>query len=62
LLTAAFAMSGADAAIPAPRVISTSTVDAPPVHATKCVTRANIHTTVNGVAGAGCRAASIVVN
>ena len=50
LLTAAVAMSGADAAIPAPRVISAWTDDAPHVRATKFVTRANIHTTVNGVA------------
>jgi hypothetical protein len=55
------AASGPDVATPASDVMTTSADDAPHVQATKYVTRANIQTTVNGVAGAGCRATSIVM-
>jgi hypothetical protein len=56
------AVSGADAVAPMAAVPSTWADDAPYPEATKPVTRATIHSTVNGVARAGWRAAPIVVN
>jgi hypothetical protein len=59
---AAAALSGLADAVSMCGATSTSADDAPQVKAAKYVTRANIHTTVNGVARTECRAASIVMH
>ena len=62
LLAPGVAVSGADAQTGAIVVVPMSSNDAPYVRATNVVTRANIHTTVNGVARTECRATSIMAN
>lgn len=61
LLTPNAAVNGPDVVTRTSARMSTSADDAPRPQTTKYVTRATIHTTVNGVAAAGFRATSIVV-
>ena len=51
-------VSGADAVNPAPTASPTSGGDAPQSEATKALTRATIHPTVNGAARTACLAGS----
>lgn len=60
-LTPNAALNGPDVVSRTSATTSTSADDAPRPQTTKYVTRATIHTTVNGVAGSWFRATSIVV-